>query len=212
MSLLDLLNKIDQTLFLLIHNDSDHGILDKPMLFLRNPYTWIPLYCFILFYAIKKGGAKAWQFVILSTITFLITDSITAQLLKPLFGRLRPCCEPQLHGLVRNLIDCGGMYSFPSSHAANHFGLAAFWFWSLWLMSDKKWNWLWIWAIVICYAQVYVGKHYPFDVLAGGFFGWAVGITSAKIFHRWAYQGKKIHRKSLLNENEIASNLSPTHI
>ncbi|HXB43370.1 MAG TPA: phosphatase PAP2 family protein [Puia sp.] len=193
MSLLGLLDRIDKILFVLIHNDADHSILDQPMLFLRNPYTWIPLYAFMLLYVIKKGENNAWQFILLSILTFSITDIVTSHLLKPFFERLRPCWDPELHRVIRSLVNCGGTYSFPSSHAANHFGLATFWYWSLWLMTDRKWNWLWVWAIVICYAQVYVGKHYPLDVLAGGFFGWMVGATSAKIFHRWAYNGKKIY-------------------
>ena len=76
----------------------------------------------------------------------------------------------------------------PSSHAANHFGMAAFWFWGIYIMTGKKWQWLWFWAAIICFAQVYVGKHYPFDVLCGGVLGWSVGITSAKLFERWVVE------------------------
>lgn len=203
MSFFNWLDKIDTSLFILIHNDSDHAFLDKIMLLLRNPYTWIPLYCFVLWYVVKTDRKKALQFIILSLVTFAITDSVSSGLLKPFFGRLRPCCEPQLKGFIRNLIDCGGMYSFPSSHAANHFGLATFWFWSILLITGKKWNWLWVWAIAICYAQVYVGKHYPFDMVAGGFFGWIVGGTTAKLFHRWAYPSKNVFIKSLKDNKEF---------
>ena len=180
MSLLNLFDQIDKTLFVLIHNDSDHNVFDNIMLLLRNPYTWIPLYLFILFYAIIKGKNKAWKFVLLSLVVFAITDSVTAQILKPFFARLRPCCEPQLQGLIRNVIDFEGIYSFPSSHAANHFGLAAFWYWSVWLMAGIKWKWLWAWAAVVCYAQVYVGKHYPSDALAGVFLAGLLAFHAQK--------------------------------
>jgi undecaprenyl-diphosphatase len=149
---------------------------------LRNPLTWVPLYAFLLYYVIRKAGAKAWQFIVLSVVTFAITDSVSASVLKPLFARPRPCHDAELQPFLRNILDCGGLYSFPSSHASNHFGLAMFWFWALWIMTGKKWGWLFIWATVICYAQVYVGKHYPFDIAGGALLGCIVGVASAKIF------------------------------
>jgi undecaprenyl-diphosphatase len=189
MSLVRLLENIDKILFLFINHDSDHAFLDPVMLFLRNPYSWIPLYGFLLWFVIWKGGKKAKPFIILSCLSVLATDFITSRIFKPFFGRLRPCFEPSLHGLVRSLVDCGGEYSFPSNHAANHFGLAAFWFWSLLLLTGKKYHILWIWAFLISYAQIYVGKHYPLDILAGGIFGYIVGTLGAKIFRRWAFPG-----------------------
>ena len=199
------LYNLDKTVFVLIHNDSDHQLLDNLMLLLRNPYTWIPFYAFMLYFAIKKCGNKTWQFLVMSLFTFFITDAVCARVWKPMFQRLRPCYEPSLHGLVRNIIDCGGLNSFPSNHAANHFGLAAFWYWSVFLMSGQKWNWLWIWAAAISYAQVYVGKHYPSDVIAGAIFGYLIGITSAKLFHRWAYREKKLGVKSFHNPESSAT-------
>jgi len=188
MSLLKWLDHIDKVLFVLIQHDADHSIMDKIMPILRNPYTWIPLYIFMLYYVIRKDKSNAWTFVLLSVLTVAITDSLTAQVLKPLFGRLRPCYDPELSSVIRGLVDCGGQYSMPSNHAANHFGLAAFWYFSL-----KKANgqtgrslaWLWGWAGLICYAQVYVGKHYPFDVLAGAFTGFLTGLGISRLFAYW---------------------------
>ena len=186
MPLLKWLDHIDKVLFVLVQHDSDHSFLDKIMPVLRNPYTWIPLYIFMLYYALRKGKSQAWAFIILSVLTVAITDSITAQLLKPLFGRLRPCYDPEMSSVLRGLVDCGGLYSMPSNHAANHFGLAAFWYFSIRKMSGKKWSWLWVWAASICYAQVYVGKHYPFDVLAGSFVGFITGLGISRLFAYWA--------------------------
>ena len=182
MTLFETLKKLDKILFILIHNDSDHLVLDNIMLAIRNPYTWIPLYAFILFYIIKKAGSRAWLFILLSVLTFIITDGLSASVLKPFFARARPCYDPEILSHVRNLIDCGGIYSFPSSHASNHFGLAAFWFWSIWKLTGNKWQWLWVWAALIGYAQIYVGKHFPFDIAAGALLGWATGNTMAKAF------------------------------
>ena len=185
MSLLKWLDHIDKVLFVLIQHDADHSLLDKIMPVLRDPYTWIPLYAFLLYYSIRKGKNKAWVFIVLSLLCFAATDGVTTQLLKPLFGRPRPCFDPELHSVLRSLVDCGGMYSLPSNHAANHFGLATFWYFAIRTMTGRKWNWLWVWAATVCYAQVYVGKHYPFDVLAGSLFGYLTGLCMSYIFTYW---------------------------
>lgn len=194
MSLLKWLDHLDKVLFVLIQHDSDHSIMDKVMPVLRDPYTWIPLYIFMLYYAIRKGKSKAWSFILLSVLTVAITDSLTAQILKPLFGRLRPCYDPELSSIIRGLVDCGGLYSMPSNHAANHFGLAAFWYFSIKKMNNKKWSWLWVWAALICYAQVYVGKHYPFDVLVGSVTGFITGLGISRLFTYWA--GRQGNRRT----------------
>ena len=200
MSLLKWLDHLDKSLFVLIQHDSDHSVLDPIMLILREPLTWVPLYIFMVYYAFRKGkrnadvrpdgrtaegGSWAWAFIVVSVLTFAITDSITAQLLKPTFARLRPCHDPEIQPYLRALVDCGGLYSMPSNHAANHFGLAAFWFFSIREMTGKKWRWLWIWAAIICYAQVYVGKHYPFDVTVGAIFGTLTGLGMSRLFVYW---------------------------
>jgi undecaprenyl-diphosphatase len=191
MSLLRVVDRIDKVLFIAIHNDSDHAFLDGLMLILRNPLTWVPFYAFLLYYSIRKAGWQVWKFIVCTVATFAITDSVSASVLKPLFGRPRPCHDAELQPFLRNILDCGGLYSFPSSHAANHFGLAAFWYWALFLMTGKKWNVLWIWAALICYAQVYVGKHYPSDIAGGAVLGYITGVLMAKIFEYLWNAGKK---------------------
>src|ERR1700749_4932099 len=100
MSLLNWLDHLDKALFVLIQHDSDHAILDWITPVLREPLTWVPLYVFMLYYAFRRGKNKAWAFIILSVLTFAITDSLTAQVLKPLFGRLRPCHDPEMQSLL----------------------------------------------------------------------------------------------------------------
>jgi membrane-associated phospholipid phosphatase len=185
MTWLNWLDHLDKTLFVLIQHDTDGSVLDKLMPIFREPLTWVPLYAFVLLYAFRQGKAKAWPFIILTLLTVAITDTVTAQLLKPMFDRLRPCHDPDLQGVLRGLVDCGGLYSMPSNHAANHFGLAAFWYFSIREMNGRKWRWLWVWAAAICYAQIYVGKHYPFDILAGATFGFLTGLGMFRLFVYW---------------------------
>ena len=182
MSFFEWLDHIDKVLFTLIQHDSDHAVLDIVAPILRDPYTWIPFYVFMLYYSLRYAKGQAWTFIALSLLTFAITDSLTAQIMKPFFGRLRPCHEPDMAQTIRMLVDCGGLYSMPSSHAANHFGLAAFWYFAIRTMGGRKWWGLYVWAAAICYAQIYVGKHYPFDILVGSCTGWLTGYGLSRIF------------------------------
>ena len=184
MHFIDLVERIDKVLFMLIHNDSDHDILDKVIPYLRNAATWIPLYLFMLIFAVKTAKEKVWQFVLLTLLTFACTDIISASLLKPLFSRIRPCYDAELSGMIRNIINCGGMYSLPSSHATNHFGLAFFWYKAIFIMTGKRWGWLWVWAAIVGYAQVYVGKHYPMDIVAGAILGCLIASVMAGLFEK----------------------------
>ncbi len=184
MQFFELADNIDKIIFLIIHNDSDHKVLDSIIPIFRNANTWIPLYIFILYFSIKVGNVKAWQFILFTILTFAASDIISAAVLKPMFARLRPCHDPELRSLIRNIIPCGGLYSLPSSHAANHFALACFWYRAIFIMTGKKWKWLWIWASVIGYSQIYVGKHYPSDILAGAILGCLIAMATADIFER----------------------------
>lgn len=173
---------LDRILFMFINHDSDSKILDPVMIVLRNPLTWIPLYVFMLLYSIIGMRGKVIPFVLFSLVTFAITDLSCSEIFKPFFARLRPCHDPELKGMIRVLVDCGGYYSFPSNHAANHFALAMFWFCSIQAVKGKKWHWLWIWAFIIGYAQVYVGKHFPADILAGAIIGSVTGWVTFNMF------------------------------
>ena len=195
MSFIEFLKRLDKIFFLLINHDSSYRYLDTVMLFARNPLTWIPLYIFIGWYFFKKAGSRAWQFILVSLLTVTVTDSVST-LFKNLFERVRPCYDTEISTLVRHLVDCGGEYSFPSSHAANHFGLATLWFWCILKMTGKKWNWLWIWATAVSYAQIYVGKHFPSDVAVGALLGVLVGTAMSKIFE--LFQDSKLSSQKIL--------------
>lgn len=181
MSIVEILKRIDKIILLLVNHDSSHQYLDPVMIVLRNPFTWIPFYIFMVYFFYKQAGVRFWKILIFSLLTVALTDSIST-LIKNFFERLRPCYDNEIASLVRHVDDCGGLYSFPSSHAANHFGLAAFWFWIILKLTGKKWKFLWVWSCVICYAQIYIGKHFPSDVIAGGLIGFFTGTFMMKIF------------------------------
>jgi undecaprenyl-diphosphatase len=159
-------------------------VLDAIVPYLRNQWTWAPLYLFLLVFMLMNFGKKGAVWCLFFIVTFSISDYVSASLLKPLFERTRPCNNPYLAQIVHNIVPCGGGYSFPSSHAANHFGLAIFMGTTIRHRVKRIWPLALIWAFSIAYAQVYVGVHFPFDVLFGGVLGACVGVITGNTFNK----------------------------
>jgi membrane-associated phospholipid phosphatase len=176
------LEHMDKVAFSFVQQHFAGAWMDGLMLLLRNPPVWIPLYIFMFVWALRQGKKSGLLFICLSLICFAITDYSVAHLFKPLFGRIRPCYDADTAGIVRGIIGCGGKLSFPSSHAANHFGLAAFWYMAVYRLSRRKWNWLFLWASLISFAQVYVGVHFPLDIAGGALLGLLTGFSLGRLF------------------------------
>lgn len=176
----------DQALFSLINGKWIHSILDSILPWCRNANNWYPFYAILLVYLFIKWGKATWKWLLFAVINLTLTDQISSSIFKPLVHRLRPCADPLMTGKVRLLLEhCSGGFSFTSSHAANHFGLAMFLFISI-VPLFKNYTWLFfIWAAIIAYAQVYVGVHYPLDVIAGAMIGLAVGKLNGMIFKKF---------------------------
>ncbi|UYQ94489.1 phosphatase PAP2 family protein [Chitinophaga horti] len=197
----DWLQQLDETLFISIHHFGNVELLDPVMLLLRNALTWVPLYAFVLYFVIRHRPNKAVAFLVGTLICFAIADYGSASIFKPFFQRERPCHNDDLVLYLHQLIGCGGRYGFPSSHASNHFALAAFWFFAMRQMGIRRlyWNWVWIWALLVCYAQVYVGKHYPLDILGGAAFGVLTGFLVSRLFAWWDRSGIRLRKRNQLD-------------
>src|SRR5258705_8756057 len=167
---------LDKELFKLVNGQWTNPFFDWLMLWLRNPQIWMPLYIFLLLFLIINFKKQAVWIIIFAVITAALTDSVSSHIFKPYFDRLRPNRDPDMLGMVRLLLHYSpGNGSFTSSHAANHFGLAMF-LYSLFKKYYGKWMLLFfVWAFFIGYAQIYIGIHYPFDVLGGAVLGCLVG-------------------------------------
>lgn len=120
--------ELDKLIFYHINNKYSLEWLNPIMTLLREAKFWIPLYLFLLIFFIRKKKNFCLIIIALSILTFAITDFTSAGILKPLIGRIQPCHDSELGFSLNSIIGCGGKFSMPSSHAANHFGLAAFWF------------------------------------------------------------------------------------
>lgn len=180
-----LLEQWDTLLFLKINTAWTHPFLDTVFPWWREASTWVPLYLFLVVFALVNFKQKALPWILFAAITVLLTDQVSSTLIKNWVARPRPCNDVFLMSRVRLLLDsCGGGFSFTSSHATNHFGFAMFVFISLQPLF-KKWGYLFFfWAATISYAQVYVGVHYPIDVLCGGILGCAIGYFTGTLFNK----------------------------
>ena len=176
----------DHAFFSSINGKWTNPLLDSVMPWVRHSNNWIPLYVVLLSFIIYKWGKKSWKWLVLVALNVTLTDQISSHLFKPFFHRLRPCADPELMQQSRLLLDhCSGGFSFTSSHAANHFGIAVFLVVTLQpLLKNFRYLFL-VWAALIAYAQVYVGVHFPLDILAGALIGIIVGYFNGKLFHKW---------------------------
>ena len=186
---------MDQILFDLLNRQLATPFLDVVLPVYREKTTWIPLYLVFLYLLVRSYG---WRRTLCLAIciagVIALADQLAATVLKPWVGRLRPCAEANLSGQVRELVGCGGRFGFPSNHATNHFALAVV----LSLTWVRGWPArlvLLLWATSIGLAQVYVGKHYPSDILAGALLGTSVAIVGVWVY-RWAAGPAAIGRPS----------------
>jgi undecaprenyl-diphosphatase len=141
---------------------------------------WAPLYLAILIYLGVKYKRKFLIIILFIILAATMADQISV-LIKNLVERPRPCHEPLLEGLVHIYKDeCGGLYSFVSSHATNSFNVALI---SL-LFIRKRWYTISIiiWAIVVGYSRIYLGVHYPGDVICGSVMGATVGWINYRLY------------------------------
>ena len=177
--------QLDQWLFLKINQEWRNAVFDTIMPLLREAKFWIPFYLFLGLFVLVNFGHKLWHWLLFGLLTITLTDSISSRIFKPWFDRRRPCADPEFGDSVRLLLEhCSSSGSFTSSHAANHFGLAMFLFISFRSFIKKPVRSLFfLWAFAICWAQIYVGVHYPMDILGGAIIGIVVGGLCGMIFN-----------------------------
>lgn len=170
----------DIALFYEINRVWTHPVLDILLPFFRNKVFWAPLYLFLASFFLINFKRKGLWVILCLIATVCVSDFASSKVMKPMIKRDRPCNNVELQPYVRTLIRCGPGKSFTSSHATNHFAIAIF----LAVIFGRKRRWLWLtgifWASVISYSQVYVGVHFPMDILGGAILGTIIGLLMAR--------------------------------
>jgi undecaprenyl-diphosphatase len=176
-----MINELDTQAFLWL-NSLHTESFDPVMAWITAKNSWIPMYALIIGIIIWKYKKNAIGMLLMIILSVAIADQFCSGLLKPLIHRLRPCHEPSLQNLVHLVGNCGGQFGFCSSHAANSFALATCLF-LLFQKENRLVNIFFLWAIIVSYSRIYVGVHYPLDVLAGAGVGFLSSIFCHKIYH-----------------------------
>lgn len=159
-------------------------LLDPVIFYVTKTEFWTPLYLYLIYLIFRDHRRQGWLIMAGVVVSILLTDRITSGLMKPFFERLRPSHEPSLEGLLHLVQGYrGGLYGFASSHAANTMGIALF----IFLLFRESYRYAWLmfaWAGIMCYTRIYLGVHYPGDILAGIAVGLACGYAAYQ-FYRW---------------------------
>lgn len=175
---------LDKQLFLLL-NANHSPFWDSFMFWMSHKWIWLPLYfCFVflIFYALQRFDYKL---VIVIAMLIASTDMCCSLLLKPSFKRLRPCHQSELKTQIHTVGNCGGQYGFASSHAGNTFAIATFLY--LWFRKNNRVKLLFVWAFVVSFSRIYLGVHFPLDVVVGAL----IGIIFATIAYKYCPKSLK---------------------
>lgn len=162
---------------------------DGLWLFITKQTNWIPFFIFLLYLVYKKLGVKQTLIVLLFVAVLVAaTDQIT-NIFKYEFQRLRPCSDPAINTIIR-VVKSSETFSFFSGHAANTMAVAAF----LFLLLKKQYRYFWLiflWPLIFAYSRIYLGLHYPIDIMCGYLCGWITGYSMFKMFHYFSKRNKK---------------------
>ena len=192
-----MLNNWDHQLFLFL-NGLHVDWLDPVMVFITSEMGWFPFYAVLLFFVFYKYRWKGLWVLLGVIVVITLSDQISASVFKPIFHRLRPCYDPLIEDLVYTPKGKpGGHYGFISSHAANTFALASF----IYMTMKKHYSKIgWImfpWAILVSYSRIYMGVHFPGDIICGAavgmILGFGIGFLTKKYFLHNCFSNKNNH-------------------
>lgn len=173
------LSELDQRLFLAL-NEMHAPWLDPLMIWFSGNIIWLPLYVLLLYQLTKLPRITFTLAIVCIALSITLADQLTSSVLKPMIARPRPTWDETIGSIVHTVDDYrGGRFGFPSSHAANTFCVATL----LSLILRRRWSaWLFAWAALVSYSRIYLGVHYPGDVIVGALIGCFIGLLVFLLF------------------------------
>ncbi len=194
--MLEILNTWDTELFLFL-NGLHVSFMDPVMFFISGTKTWIPFYALVLFFLFRKEKWNGILALVFAVLVIVLADQISVKMFKNVFERFRPTHTPAIKDLIHTVNNYrGGKFGFVSSHAANTFGFAMF----MSLFFKNRWavSGFFFWAAVVSYSRIYLGVHYPGDILGGAVLGSLIGLLVYWTYS-WAYSKFLNKRKQIVN-------------
>ncbi len=180
--MIEILKQIDTWLLLLI-NGWHSPFFDSVMWAISTKTVWIPLYLLLLYLLYSQYKKEAFLIFLSCIVAVALADSLSVALFKDVFMRFRPSHNPSLEGMVHIVNNYkGGNYGFISSHAANTFAVAFFINHFLKRSYSYFTYLIFSWAALVCYSRIYLGVHYPGDILGGAAFGSFIAFIIIKVY------------------------------
>lgn len=163
----------DREAMVFLNNLGSTGF-DRFWILMSDKWIWIPLYAFFLFLLARNFKIKSLIFILIFIALGITVSDQLAGIFKHGIMRLRPCQDPSLEGMIRE-VQCGGPYGFYSSHASNAFFIATY----MMMMLKRKYGifpyFLFVWAAIVSYSRIYLGVHFPMDIVMGAVMGFLLG-------------------------------------
>lgn len=177
--MLEKLLSLDTELFVYL-NGLGSANYDGLWLLITKQSNWIPLFLVLLYVIFKNLGAKQTLYLLLFVAVLVTFTDQSANVFKREFHRLRPCNNPEINSFIR-IVQIRNSFSFFSGHATNSMAVAAFLYFNF-KDKIKYFGFLFLWPLFFAYSRIYLGLHYPLDILAGYLFGFTSGFVFFKVY------------------------------